>query len=236
MDCRSGKVLHVQFHFVLIWVLFLTPISAYGADRSPTFFATAGGGFYSHESDFVASKDTGYSFDYAVGVFTGADKNLSMQIRSSTIDTTFDLNESKSTLEFQETMFDYYWGPVYLGLGLAQTKTVITRQTETAIDIDAIGTGFAGAVGGAFEFGRSSKFYFDISSVTISSVKEVNKSEFTIGSRLDATMGGSFAITRSLLVGYAAVTYRTLSFALSGTSGNELIMMTHFGLGANLNF
>jgi len=209
---------------------------ALSAERNPTFFADFGGGFYSYDSEFVASKDTGYSSSYSLGVNAGANKNLSMLISSGTIDTTFELNESKITLVFQDTIFRYFWGPVYIGGALSQTNATVTRDTETTIDLDAIGTGFGVNFGGHFPVGKSSELFLDAASVSTPTVKEVNKSEFTIGSRTDVSFGGRFGITRSFLDGIVEVTYRQFTLGLDGSNSSEVVMMTRFGLGTNFTF
>jgi hypothetical protein len=212
--------------------------SSFAADRTPTFFLKLGGGFYSYESEFVNSNDNAYSSSYSLGVNAGSSKNLSMLISNSTLDTTFSLNTSKSTLIFQDTSFKYFWGPVYLGASLSQVTAVITRtnSTETAIDLDAIGTGFGVNFGMSLPMGKASEIYLDGSSTTISTIKEVNKAVFLIGPRTDISIGGVFPITKSLISSYAGVNYRSFTLSLDGVASTETVMMTEFGFSMNHSF
>jgi hypothetical protein len=208
----------------------------FGADRIPTFFVNFGGGLTTHKSEFVESNDTSYSYEYSFGVHAGSEDQLTMFINTAIDKTDFALNTSSIENEFQDSVLRYAFGPVYIGAIVSQTKMLISRVTDSPIEIDAIGTGFGGTLGGSFEFGREGGIFFDVASVTTSTVKEIHQEEFTIGSRMDMTLGGTYAITRSLINGLVGLRQRSYGVSLGGTSSTETVTTTWFGFAMNMEF
>lgn len=210
--------------------------SAYAGESSPTLFLDFGGGLTTHKSKFVESNDTSYSTNYSYGVHAGNDGQLTMLVSTSLDNTTFELNSSTIANEFQDSILRYGLGPFYVGVSVSQTKMTITRTDEPAIDIDAIGTGYGGGIGGTFDVGREGSFFFDVATISTGVVKEIHESEFTIGSRLDIAIGGSYAITRSLLNGLVGLRQRSYTLTSDGASYPEVVTTTWFGLALNGSF
>jgi hypothetical protein len=222
--------------FILIAGLHvLLPQVIIGAEREPTLFITAGGGLTTHKSEFVSSNDTSYSYDYSFGVHAASDDQLTMSINTSADKTKFELNSSSVENEFQDSILQYAFGPVFFGAIVSQTKMVVSRATDVPVEIDAIGTGFGGLLGAKFPVGREGSVFFDVKSVTTSNVKEIHDEEFTIGSRLDISIGATYAITRSLLDGMFGLRQRSYEVGLDGSASAETVTTTWFGLGVNLS-
>lgn len=214
----------------LIVLTLLITAPAQAGEKKPAIYLSMGGGLTTHKSEFVVSNDTSYSYHYAFGINGGSDSQLTMFLSTAVDSTKFELNSSEVSNEFQDTVIRYSYGPFYLGAVVNQTKMVISRLGDVPAEIDAIATGYGVALGGNIEVGRDSSIFLDVTSVSTPTVKEINQAVFTIGNRLDISLGGSYSLARSWLDGVVGLRQRTYQVSLDGASSAELITTTWFGL------
>ncbi len=225
-----------QLSVLIALVSMLLPSNVFGrnSDRSvPTAFATVEGGAMTYKSEMVESNDTGYGFAYSVGFYAGAERNLGIIIRNDSTSISFALNDSKVENTWLDSTIRYRMGPFYLG-GIISNMTLKVNQAGTELR-DSTGSGYGVNAGMQFNLNRNSGMYLDISSVSITEARDVEKRDITVGPRTDADLGMVFHLTRETLDFMLGYRYRTMAVKLD-ESYSELVTTTYMGFKFNLFF
>ena len=185
--------------------------AAMASDRAndPSFFVDLTFGMTTMKSKFVESNDTGTALNYSLGGFAGSSKQIEYNIGFEKDATSFALNDSKITYDWQDTKIRYHLGNFYAGL----IFTRLTMEAERAgVEIiDAAGSGYGASLGFLSDIGKGGVFRVDVSSVGIAELKNNLPIESSVPSRLDIDVGASidlFGKWSSFIFGYRM---RTLS-------------------------
>jgi predicted porin len=206
---------------------------ARGVDDPPTVGFTIDYGPTTYKSELVQSNDTSLSMRYSLAIFAGETRSIVFMLKNDSNATTFALNESTVEATWQETQLKYRWNSLYFGVVLA-TLNMTASAAGTSL-FELTGTGFGANVGGSFAIGRSGAFYFDVSAATISQIAEINQTDISFGSRTDIDLGTSYALSKRMFDAVFGYRQRTLPVTL-GTSANEVLTTTYFGISASLDF
>ena len=210
---------------------------AYGghnADGNPTFDLDFTFGLSStYKSKYVNMNDTGTDTMYSLGGNAGQDKNLGFMVRSDTQTTTFKINNSKIASVWQDSILRYAIGPVYLGVNFSQISLLATQDgTKT---IDAVGSGTGGNLGVNYDFEKSGLFYLDVTTATLSAVRNSLDLKVKGGSRTDIDLGLGYHITKENFIFLLGYKQRTFTMS-ADTSYAEAMMTTYIGLRTALYF
>ena len=208
---------------------------AYGnkGATTPTVYADIDYGFSTYKSKLLQSNDTSSSLRYAVGVYAGRDKTISVAISSDSASTAFELNSSQYDTTFFDTYIRYHFWYLYFGAMINSTTMKATNDSGTVFDLT--GSGFGGNFGGRFPFGKGSEVIFNVDSVTTSEVQEITNTTVSVNPRLLIDIGASFNVTRRLIdfiVGYRMNTYSVTT----DSSYAESLTTTYFGVGFDTVF
>jgi len=220
---------------VTLMVLIWTGVAfARGDDRSvPTAFASFEGGAMTYKSEMLESNDAGYGFAYAVGFYAGAERSLGIILRNDSSKIAFALNNSDITQNWLDSTIRYRVGPFYLG-GIISNMSLVVKQDGTELR-DATGSGYGGNAGMHLNLNRYYDVFLDASSVSISTARDVEERDITIGPRTDVDLGMMFHVTRQSVDFVLGYRYRQLAIKLD-ESYSELITTTYMGFRFNLFF
>lgn len=210
--------------------LLVTEAFADASDRPPelfpNFYFYTSYAFTTTKSELVASNDTGTDLRYGVGGFAGASRSLEFTIGFQSDATAYELNESSTKYDWQDTRVRYHLS--YFYAGLVFSRVAVQIKNAGVDQVDAQGSGYGGNLGTFIPVGKSNAVYLDIQSVSIAETKDELASKLTIPSRLDIDLGGNVSIFgrwMDLNFGYRM---RTLSHEL-GSATSDQITETYFG-------
>lgn len=192
-----------------------------------------GGGLSTHKSKTVSSNDTATSILYRIKFLTGKNGGVGIQYTNFSTPTSFELNNSKITTEFSDTMFNYHLWNFYFGGILSQSKVMVNNAgTEV---FDGLGNGFGAVLGLDLPIAKKSKFIFEVKSVSTSTFKHGSSTEVSIGARSDISIFGKIPISRKNFFIDIGFNYSAYSISISGTQTNETVHTTWTGVSYSVN-
>jgi len=244
-----------------LMVATVLPLPARASDvDAPTAYVTASGGYSIYKSKLLQANDTSTTTGYGFGVNAGGDRNVGMRLTREASSFSFLLNKSTIAVSWQDLAFLWRFGPLYLGALVSSSSW--TGKAPPDADGDGIldtgsdaedlcnfqTSGYGITAGGAIPVGRRSAITLDITSAsggsafpiaydpTLTNADTLNSSKVALGTRTEIDIGGSLALTKSLLDLTAGFKLRNYSVSLDSTSYAEQLTTTYLGLRTNFNF
>ncbi len=192
----------------------------------PTFLFDLKYGLSTTKSKLVGTNDTGSSVSYGVGGFAGGDKQIEYGVGFETDATSFKLNTSKVSYDWQDTRLAYHYGWAYAGVIFSRLNTKLNKEgTELA---DASGSGYGGSVGILTDVGRSGLLRIDVSQVNIAQMKNADEAKVSV-TRLDIDIGASVLLYKKWLLLDFGYKMRNLGVKVDASAA-DAETMTYVGL------
>lgn len=186
-----------------------------------------------YKSKLVASNDVGTGFSYTLGGYAGKEGNFGFFVKVDNSATTFELNSSSNSVTWQDSIFRYRWGYLYLGPVFTTLTYAVNIAGTDTLDVSASGMG--GNVGFLVPVGGGGSLYMDFTSVTPSKTVNELTQVTSMGARTDIDLGASIDLTAKLVdlvFGYRQQQYSVTTDA----SYAELMLSTYIGLKFSLFF
>lgn len=229
-----------------------------GTDQqTPTFFVNATGGYSVYKSELVQSNDTSTTTSYGLGIWAGTQRNVGMALKRESSTFAFALNEAKLALDWQDTHVRYRFGPVYLGVMLSTSTWVVSAPPDADADgtldpdadpedyLDFASSGYGLNAGTTVPIGKRSFAYVDLSYAAAGTVRQkaiedaagtLTEKEIELGPRTDIDIGGSIAVTKSVLDALVGFKQRSYNVSVDGTAYKEQLNTTYVGFSAGWQF
>lgn len=231
-------------------------------DGPPTFAAHASGGYSVYKSEMVQSNDTSTTMAYGFGVYAGAGRNVGFLLNRESSTFTFALNDAKLALDWQDIHVRYRFGPIYMGLVIAESHWLVSAPPDADGDdlldqgadpvelLNISSSSYGVNVGGRFPVAKRGEAYMDLTYAAAGVVKETatdpvealangdaipGTRTLGVGPRMEMDLGGSIEITRWLDV-ICGFKYRAYSVTIDGKTYKELMNTTYVGLNAGWTF
>ncbi len=250
-------------HFTIIICVSLAYHTAIAGDMdsyTPTAYVQADGGYSIYKSKLLQANDTSTTVGYGFGINAGTDRNVGMRLTREQSSFTFALNASTRKLTLQDLAFIWRFGPVYLGGVIASSNWTATAPPDadsdglldTGSDAEELcnfqTAGYGATLGGLIPIGRRSALTLDITSAsggtssplaydpTLTNADTLNARTVSLGTRTEVAIGGTLALTKSLLDLTAGFKMRNYSVSLDSTAYAEQLSTTYIGLRTNFTF
>ncbi len=227
---------------------------------TPSAYVQADGGYSVYKSKLLQANDTSTTVGYGFGINAGTDRNVGMRLTREQSSFSFALNASSLQVSWQDLAILWRFGPVYLG-GVVATSSWTAKAPPDAdgdeiLDIGSDAqdlcnfqtSGYGATLGGLIPVGKRSALTLDITSAsggtavplaydpTLTDADTLNGRKVALGTRTEFAVGGSLALTRSLLDLTAGFKMRNYAVSLDSTSYAEQLTTTYLGLRTNFTF
>ncbi len=225
---KISRVLQIAIGVLLA---LLTEVRAWAAgdglmQATPTFYLDLTFGFTTYKSELVQSNDTGTGLTYSLGGYAGQDHQVGFKTEVDSTTTTFALNDSSTTVVWQDSIINYRLSYFYLGVVFSQLDIKLNNAGTDEVDAGATGMGYNAGL--LIPIQRVGFFYTDVIGVTPTTSRNALTGDYTAGARMDIDIGTSFDLTRNavdMMVGY-----KQRTMAMSSTlSGTETYYCTYIG-------